>query len=95
MALDLPKFHDVDGDDYLTAGVYEFTLFPIIQILGGLTYLHGDRYTTPTYKAGYYGVYDPTAIVRKEDFKGRWNRYLILMTESFTDLFYLLEFWQP
>lgn len=91
IARDLPKFPDVRKDDFTTASVYDFTMFPIIQILGGLAVLLDDRNVTPAYKAGYYGYSNPAETVQKEDFKKRWSQYQILMTESFTDLFYLLE----
>lgn len=91
LAMSVPRFPDVRPDDFVTADVYDFTMFPVVQILGGLGALLQDQDTIPAYRAGYYGVYDPTTSVRKNDFKGRWKRYQILLTESFTDLFFLLE----
>lgn len=87
----VPVFPNVDESDHEIAEAYDFTMFPMVQTLNGFSKLLSDPDVIPTYKAGYYGTYVPSANSHRHHFKDRWKRYQILITESFTDIYFLLE----
>lgn len=95
-AWDMPGFENVDHDDAELGRLYDFIMVPYTQMLDALGRMNDNRIdpiykqkTAPIYKPGYYGHYDPDAAHSSR--RARWAQCKILLAESFTDIFYLLN----
>jgi hypothetical protein len=89
----IPLFKQVDGKDLELGLIYDFLMLPFTQSLGGLAKLI-DNETVHIYN-GVFGYYDPTSASDKLPFQQRWHHYQLLLTESFTDIFFLLGLGNP
>ena len=89
----IPLFTQVDDKDIELGLIYDVLMLPFVQSLGGLANLINNE-TVPIYN-GAFGYYDPTAGSDKLSFRQRWHQYQLLLTESFTDIFFLLGLGNP
>lgn len=89
----IPLYHQVDDRDHELGLFYDFTMLPIIQSLTGLAKLINND-TIPVYN-GQWGLYDPDGPFDELSCRQRWQQYIILLAELFTDMFFLLGLGRP